>query len=307
MEDKTPLLSICIPTNGVVEWVVPVIESIYSQGADDSMFEVVITDNGKSSALSKAVEVFKYNNFRYYKTSSPGFTNQIDAFEKCRGEFCKMLNHRSRMLPGSIDSLLSIIWKYRERKPVIYCAEGHAKGGEFIECKNLDEFVCSLGYYLSWSAGTGVWKEDLSVLREKTTDKMFPHILFLAGLRKESEYVIWNGLYEQMANDAGKGGYNVFQTFAVHFLDILIGFKTNGRISQKTFVGVKNELYGFLVNLYMREVILPTKHTFIIEDVRGSMSVYYGSYYYRKMVLKACIGAIPFGLRKMVRNLFIKK
>lgn len=299
MEDKFPLLSICIPTNGIVEWVIPVLKSIYSQKADNSLFEVVVTDNGNSSALSKAVEIFKYDNFRYYKTSSPGFTNQIDAFEKCRGEFCKMLNHRSRMLPGSIEALLSIIRKYRKKKPIIYCAEGCAKGGEFIECKNLDELVNALGYYFSWSAGIGAWKEDLSTLREKQIDKMFPHILFLAGLRKESEYVIWNGIYEQMANDTGKGGYNVFQTFAVNFLDILIGLKTEGRISQNTFVGVKNQLYKFLVSLYIHEVILPTKHTFIIENVRDSISVYYGLYYYRKMILKAYIGTLYFGLRKV--------
>lgn len=64
MEDKFPLLSICIPTNGIVEWVIPVLKSIYSQKADNSLFEVVVTDNGNSSALSKAVEIFRYTPVR---------------------------------------------------------------------------------------------------------------------------------------------------------------------------------------------------------------------------------------------------
>ena len=47
--NKQPILSLCIPTNGAVEWILPVIDSIYSQGYDNEKFEVVITDNGKES------------------------------------------------------------------------------------------------------------------------------------------------------------------------------------------------------------------------------------------------------------------
>ena len=49
--DKTPLLSICIPTNGIVSYVLPVLDSIYSQvkGNDLELFEVVIVDNGKGN------------------------------------------------------------------------------------------------------------------------------------------------------------------------------------------------------------------------------------------------------------------
>ena len=43
-----PIVSLCMPTNGVPEWVFPVLESISSQGVSDSLYEVVITDNGKN-------------------------------------------------------------------------------------------------------------------------------------------------------------------------------------------------------------------------------------------------------------------
>ena len=96
------LLSICIPTNGIVDWVIPAIDSIYSQGVDISLYEVVVTDNGKKNDLQDAIKKYNQPNFHYYKTDSQGFTNQIDAFEKCKGIFCKMLNHRSMLLPGSL-------------------------------------------------------------------------------------------------------------------------------------------------------------------------------------------------------------
>lgn len=282
-----PLLSLCIPTNGKVEWMIPVIESIYAQGVDNTLFEVVVTDNGVKQDLAKAIKKYTYENFHYYQTSSQGFTNQIDAFEKCSGVFCKMLNHRSKMLPGSIESLLQFVKRYETTKPILYCSEGNAKGDEIIECTSVDEFVRSLSYFVSWSAGTGAWREDLFDVRSKQIDSSFPHMVFLFGLRKESQYVIWNKKYEQMGDDAGKGGYDLFDTFAVHFLDIIKGLLGDGRISQQTFNVVKNDLFGFLTVLYKNEAILPTKHTFILKDIKKSMKVYYGLSGYWRMVVKA--------------------
>ena len=279
------LLSICIPTNGVVEWIIPAIYSIYSQGVDNNEFEVVVTDNGEKDDLEIAVSQFEYPNFHYYRTKSRGFENQIDAFEKCSGEFCKMLNHRSKMLP--VSRLLEVVKKYKEEKPIIYCAEGHVKGGEYVECENVDKFVRSLNYFISWSAGTGVWKEDLKDVRKKKIDKMFPHIVFLLGLRNESKYVIWNQEYEQMGDDSGKGGYDLFDTFAVHFLDIFNGLLREGRIQQKTFYYVKKELLRFLVKLYKDEVVLPTKHTFILQNIRRNVKTYYGNLGFYMMVVCA--------------------
>ena len=309
MANNPILLSICIPTNGIVEWVVPVVDSIYAQGVDASLFEVVITDNGEADDLMKTVKKYEQDNFHYYKTTSKGFTNQIDAFEKCKGLFCKMLNHRSKMLPGSIEEMISLVNKYKEEKPIIYCAEGNAKGGEFVECRNIDEFVKNLSYYVSWSAGTGVWREDLLDVRSKQIDSSFPHTVFLFGLRKESRYIIWNKKYEQMGDDAGKGGYDLYNTFAVHFLDIIKDLFVDGRISQQTFIAVKNDLFGFLTLLYKNEAILPTKHTFILKDIKKSMQVYYGTFGYYRMLVKACL-MVPYDLffsaaRKALKPIYL--
>ena len=287
MEHKQPLLSICIPTNGIVEWVVPVIDSIYNQGVDDNLFEVVITDNGSQTGLQEAIKDFPHPNFHYYKTKSKGFTNQIDAFEKCNGFFCKMLNHRSKMIPGSIDALLHLVKKYKDTKPIIYCAGGNAKGGEFIECNNTDEFVRCLGVWTSWSSGTGAWKDDLNDLRSKPVDSLFSHMLFLFDLREESKYVIWNGRYEIQASDKGKGGYDIFYAFSVRLLDILSNLRQSERISNETFVVVKKEVLSFLSIFYYRLKIKKENYTFILQNVRQSISIYYGDFYYFKLLIKA--------------------
>jgi len=298
------LLSICIPTNGVVEWVMPVLESIYSQGVDNRLFEVVVTDNGGTPDLGDAVRELDYLNFHFYKTSSQGFKNQIDAFEKCNGVFCKMLNHRSKLMPGSLEALLKLIIKYQETKPIIYCAEGHVKGGEYIECANTDEFVKSLGIWTSWSCGTGAWKVDLKDIRNKNVDDLFSHSVFLFDLRDESKYVIWNGEYEVQASDKGKGGYDVFYAFSVRILDIISDLRRAGRVTEKTFVAVKKETFDFLAGIYYHNNIRHEDYSFKIQNIRQNMGVYYGNFYYCKMILKAWWMVPNIFIASLVRKIF---
>ena len=176
MENKIPLLSLCIPTNGRTEWVIPLLESIYSQQEDPALFEVVITDNATNPQLASAVTTMAQPNLKYFPTASAGFTNQVDAFEKCSGIFCKMLNHRSVLLPGSIRMLLSLVERYRVEKPLIYCTNSVLKKKEeYIECEDLDAFVSQLGIYASWSAGTALWRDNLQDIRSKPIDSTFPH------------------------------------------------------------------------------------------------------------------------------------
>ena len=285
--DNQPILSLCIPTNGAIQWVLPVLNSIYNQKYDLSKFEVVITDNGKSSQLASYLKDYDYPNLRYIVTTDEGFLNLVTSLKEGRGLFCKMINHRSVLEPGTIEEMIELVERYEDSQPVIYCSDGNVKGMEIIECKDLDQFIANLSYWASWSAGIGFWKKDIEQIGSVELDKMFPNASLLLNLRKESSYVIWNKKYEQMGDDAGKGGYDLYDTFAVHFLDIIKGLLVDGRISQQTFNIVKNELFGFLTNLYKNEVILPTKRTFILKDIKKSMQVYYGTSGYYRMVVKA--------------------
>ena len=85
--DNQPILSLCIPTNGAVECVLPVIESIYSQGYDDDKFEVVITDNGKDRQLPQHIAKMNYPNLYYRQTTDKGFLNLVTCLKEGKGLF----------------------------------------------------------------------------------------------------------------------------------------------------------------------------------------------------------------------------
>ncbi|MBQ6957451.1 MAG: hypothetical protein IJP77_02700 [Bacteroidales bacterium] len=285
METSEPLLSLCIPTNGRVDWISSLLSSIYSQQVDNTLFEVVITDNARNPELEKAVAALAQPNLKYYPTDSAGFTNQVDAFEKCSGVFCKMLNHRCVLLPGSIGKLIGLVREYQDSKPLIYCSNGHIKGPRVIDCPNLDSFVRNLSYFSSWSAGTAVWKDDMKGMREKPVNSTFPHTLFLFQLREESRCLIWNVPYHYLQDDVGKGGYNPFEAFGITFLDILSDLKEAGRIGEETYQFVKKDIFSFLKFLYFNEVLRPTKNSYILTDIRKIVTTNYGKGAYLKIVL----------------------
>lgn len=297
------LLSLCIPTDGKVNLVIPTIESIYSQGVDLSLFEVIVTDNGSSDDLSRIIDQYTYPNFHYYRTTSAGFTNQIDAFEKSTGIFCKLVSHRCRFLPGSLESLIGLVKKYMDSKPIIYCADGYLKIDELSECKDMDDFINKMTYRISWSGGTCAWQKDISNLRERSIDELFPHLVFLFGLREATQYVIWNKKITTMEDDRKKGGYNYYHAFGVRLLDIVDRLRLNNCISSDTFLKFKSDLFLFLSDTYIIEKIIPSKHKYDLKDIKKSISVHYGKLYYYYMVLLAYLN-FPY---KVFRKLLLGK
>lgn len=284
METKQPILSICLPTNGAVQWVIPTLRSVYEQGVDQSLFEVVITDNGEDSQLAEALREFKYSNLRYFQTQDKGFVNLVTCLQMGTGLFCKMLNHRMVLLPGMLQKMIDLVNGYKDDKPVLYFLNGNGNLPHITECNNIDEFVYSMNFWVSWSAGIGFWDVDRVILSSIEPNEMFPNISLLFEHRLASKYIVWNDKYGEMQDDAGKGGYDLFHTFGVVLNDLLLDLYNRNRISKTTFRYVKRSIFVFLQGLYYSEVLncKESKHTFIISNIRRSVSEYYGlfGYYY---------------------------
>ena len=82
-----PLISLCIPTNGVIEWVFPVLDSIYSQNVDNELFEVVVTDNGNNAEFKAKFDEYQKNheNLFYFRSSGYEFLSEPDSYKNAKG------------------------------------------------------------------------------------------------------------------------------------------------------------------------------------------------------------------------------
>ena len=119
---EAPLVSLCIPTNGISEWVCPVLESIYTQNVDEMLFEVVITDNGNNSMFKDSISKYltEHNNLVYHKTDAFMFQNQIEAFKLATGSFIKFVNHRMTLRENALKHIIDFAKNNLEEKPVVY-------------------------------------------------------------------------------------------------------------------------------------------------------------------------------------------
>lgn len=284
-----PLLSLCIPTNGVLEWVEKVLASIYCQQADETLFEIIVTDNGNNRDFQQFMEkqIAIHDNLYYRRTTAEGFLNQIECFRDACGIFIKFVNHRMMFKPGMIDELLSFVRKNKEMRPISYFLNGSQPLPAENEYDTFDEFVSALSYYSSWSGGLGIWKDDFEKIpRNMVYNKLFPHTTILFFPYEKRRYYINNRvMMESLPENHPKGRYNLFYAFAVEYPSIIGDLYRNKQITINTFLKIKNELLNFLAILYIDYFILHRKCSYDLSGMNQSIRVYYSSF---SLYIRSC-------------------
>lgn len=309
------IISLCIPTNGIVEWVFPVLDSIYNQNVSESLFEVIVTDNGDNKKFNKLMTDYalKHKNLIYKKTTAFMFYNQLEALKLAKGEYLKFINHRSPLVEGSLLKLIETIKKYSDTKPVIYFSN-EALEKDFYSLKTFDEFVKTLRRFCSWTTGVGIWKEDYKrIPSDAKIDKISPHSFILFSERKKDLYIVDNVRFcrEIETDHSKKGKYDLFKAFGVEEPVIALNLYIDGDISSKTFKYIKNDYKKFLCELYYDFKIRKIPCSYDLNGFNDAMGIFYkksdiikGAYF---ICFKNLLGLPVRVLKKVVKLLLRKK
>ena len=250
------LLSLCMPTNGIGEWAIPAIESIYSEGVEESKFEVIVADNGRNHDFQKCMEKMTvcHKNLIYRKTNAYMFANQLEVLKFAKGDYLKFVNHRSIFLPGRLEYLLQFLEENERDHPIIYFSNGAMGWGpNYREYASFDQFVKNLGIYGTWTSGVGIWREDYEKIPKNIHyESISPHACILYSERNKNKYII-NDKYwmkEITLDHSKKGKYNLYKAFSLDEFIITINLYRDGDISVETLKSVKESFRDFLVKLY---------------------------------------------------------
>ena len=299
------ILSLCIPTNGVTEWVFPVLASIEQQREEHMNFEVIVADNGKNIEFQNQMidYVKKYPYVVYRKTNAEGFLNQVEAFKLASGALIKFVNHRMPLNQGALSKLIRIAKKYQIEKPVVYFSNGAiGKNGPFL-LHSFDAFVRTLGIYSSWSGGIAVWREDFQAMdRDEIYNALYPHITWLFARMHAKQYIIDDTpiMMTLPTDERKKGRYNVFQAFAVEYLAILLDLVRGKHITLETFLFVKQKTGLFLADLYIDYMIRQKACSYSLENYASYLDCFYSSAEFKMMVLQRIIMRGLNKVRKMI-------
>lgn len=272
-----PIVSLCIPTNGITEWVIPVLDSIYRQGVPLDQFEVVVTNNGENRDFDQVMTEYAQNhaNMVYQKNTSYMFYNQIESLKLARGKFLKFVNHRGVFPDGSLAEMIDIVEQNSVNKPVIFFSNGEIPT---VHCGSFDEFVASLKRYASWTTGVGIWKEEFDRIKDDLViDKISPHSCILFSNRTGQDYRIYDLLFSQEidSDHSKKGSYDLFKAFGVEELAITQKLYIDGDISADTLKAVKKDYRVFLSDLYWEFCLRKKPCSYDLSGFDDAMGIYF--------------------------------
>ena len=303
MGKNEPVISLCIPTNGVMEWVIPVLDSIYSQDVNEEFFEVIVTDNGNNHDfyLSMLDYQEQHTNMIYARNTAFLFDNQLESLKLASGKYFKFVNHRAVFERGALEKIIEIIEKYEDTKPVLYFSNGAINTSpQEIICDSFDQFVNELGIYASWTTGVGIWKDDYRrIPKDQKFDIISPHSAILFSEREKARYIICNFVFShEVSNDQSKKGrYDLFKAFAVEEFAITLNLFIDGSISAKTLKNVKKKYKRFVSELYWDYCILKKPCSYILDGFDDAMGVFYSKG-------SVVAGAYFIGCMRLIKKVF---
>lgn len=296
---SNPIVSLCMPTNGVIEWVFPVLDSIYVQGCDCNDFEVVITDNGNNKEFKEKMEIYaqKHFNLHYFETEALPFINEIESYKRAEGELIKFVNHRTLLVESSLQKIIDYAKKNIDDKPITYFSNGVLEiEKRQNEYDSFNDFVKNLSFWSSWSTGMTIWKSDFQRLPGdiSTFNELFPHMDVLFAERNRIRYVIDNTIIfnELPVNGIPKAKYDLFYAFAVEYVALILKLRLDGDITTETFLKVKRDNLLFLSKLYFDFVIKKESCSYDVSSLNNSIKIFYSKAELNKTFIKRMIKKI---------------
>lgn len=285
---SNPIVSLCMPTNGVIEWVFPVLNSIYEQGCENEDFEIVITDNGNNKEFKEKIKIYnqKHLNLHYFETNALPFINEIESYKRANGRLIKFVNHRTLFVEGALNQLIGLAKENSDAKPIMYFANGVLKKEKKVfEYATFDEFVNNLSYWSSWSTGMTIWKEDFDKLPEDVSDfnELFPHTNVLFNERNRNKYIIDNTVIfnEIPQGKKPKGNYDLFYAFGVEYPSIILNLYRDNSITADTFKSVLRDNLEFIAYMYTLYFV---KKEYCSYDLNG-LNDMYNIFYTKKQLI----------------------
>lgn len=298
-------LSLCLATNGVAEWVFPVLDNIFKQDADIREWEIVVTDNGNNKAFGDKMQMYvsEHSNLIYKKTDAFMFENQIEALKIASGKYLKFINHRSMLQANAIKWMIDVIKSNIAEKPIIYWSNGALHYDRQMTYIDFDGFVRGLKEFASWTTGVGVWKSDFEKIPESWKyNKISPHSDVLFRERHKAKYIIDDSLWCQDidSSHAAKGKYDLYRAFGVEEITITLSLLNDGDISADTFKYVVKCYEKCVARFYLEFNILHQPCSYTLDGFNDAMGIFLNK---RKVIIRAYIE----GLKRVLGTLKLIK
>lgn len=282
------MLSICIPTYNRADVLKECIDAIvHHKLVETGNIEIVVCDNASTDgtdAVMKTYQDLEYVKYIQNEKNIGVRYNTLKVVDCATGTFRKLLNDYSIFTEDGLRYLYEAVISNMKDRPVLLFDAGKDESPTEITCHNIDDFVRSIGYRLTWMGVYGYWEEDWKELtdREKFTDKTFTTIDWLVQMFKRKRKAIvyqfnytTNGVFNRT-----KRGYKFFKVFIQDYLDIWSVYVENRTISPALYNWIKKNLWPFAMGYSKNLLILRNDSNFDAREGWQILLKYYGKEWY---------------------------
>ena len=302
MENKQPLLSICIPTKNRADVLKQCLKSIVGNPAFSDDIEIIVSDNCSTDDTRETVTDYskKYGNIKYFKneTDVGADRNILLSLERGNGSFLKINNDYSVFNSDSIEYLLNIIKEFQDEKPTLYFHN------RYETCKreimtDFNDILKKEKWAMSWIGCYGYWKDDFQNFdeRDRRIDTMFQQIDWFIRSFKKSKKIVYlsKELTNRLPFKAKQGGYNFIE---VHSRNYLIQFQelvSEGLLKESTIEFVKKEaLLPSMVSWLLKlKFVNKECFSYSIDDGWKILKREFGGYnWYYRVLLKSILKSL---------------
>lgn len=234
MENRQPILSICIPTYNRSAFLRGALENITKNDAFNNQdIEIIISDNASTDDTEVVAKEFcqQYQNIKYFKNKENiRDKNFYLSLSRANGKYVRLFNDTLRFNDDSLSFMLGVIKQTNENTPLFFFNNIKEVGrvDEFMSINNTGSFIDAVTYYITWIANFGCWKSCVDKINDpnrysKLQLTQVDWFLQIVASNDES-HIYFSDVFISIPPEK-KGGYNFYKVFVENYLYLLRKYK----------------------------------------------------------------------------------
>ena len=310
MENKQPILSICIPTFNRAEYLEEALYNICSDPAFNENVEIVISDNASTDNTQSVVEKYSeiYSNIHYFRNEvNIKDKNFILALSRGKGKYVRLFNDTLRFKKNGLQKLINIISKSSEDIPLYIFQEIDFIGNQSKHIKSIDELLEATSFMTTWIGNMGNWNifidkikspNRYSSLKLCQVDWHYQIITFSQNAKIEyGDFFITSTVKD-------KGGYNIYNVFITNYFTILRKYNfSSNHINKEKYLVLKHFIAPWTINIYInKNLTFSSKNKWNI-----LLNEYWNKVYFYKEMFYIEFYRLTFYIKKTLKEILFNK
>lgn len=285
MENKQPILSICIPIYNRLRY----LERMLSRFAEDkelfdNEIQLYISDNCSEDDLKTCCDKYSQLGLRIeYNRNSENIGadgNFINCFHSAKGKYLWLLGSDDIPVRGFVRQLTK---KLDDTDyGLVYIDAKNDYPEEITEYTDPNMIIKKINYYITFMSANIINTKSIGSIDLEQYRNTFliqvPQFISASLLCSKNLYINWHNRFELETDSANNGGYNFYKIFIVNLFNIIDDFVKDGKLKKGTLEYIKKREFKEFISSFNHTLLVKKSNTILKND--GAYKIlwkYYGN------------------------------